>query len=204
MVWHHGRTMDVEHYFTPKPKTAPKYSSIYCVLRDNELALKTASGVFSKTQVDAGTYLLIQQCEIADRWKILDLGCGYGVVGIALGKAYDLVVVASDINERAIALTTENARKNGVKVKTVISDGFTNIKGEFNTILFNPPQTAGKKLCLKMIEDSKGYLKKGGSLQIVARHQKGGKALRDHMKEIYGNAESIARKGGYHIYISRA
>lgn len=196
--------MDVEHYFTAKPKTAPRYSSIQCILRENHLEFKTASGVFSKTKIDAGSYLLIERSEVSDGMKILDLGCGYGPVGVALGKAFELVVVCSDVNERAVDLARENGKKNGVKLKGVVSDGFENLKGKFDSILFNPPQTAGKKLCLRLISEAKEFLKSGGSLQIVARHQKGGKALRDHMKEVYGNAESIARKGGYHIYISRA
>ena len=108
----------------------------------------------------------------------------------------------SDINERAIALTKKNLKLNNIKAKTIMSNLFENIKGNFDIILSNPPQHAGKAICIEIIEQSFTHLNKNGSLQLVVRHQKGGKALSKKMHEIFGNVETIGRKSGYHIYYS--
>ena len=80
---------------------------------------------------------------------------------------------------------------------------FENIKEEFNTILVNLPQNAGKDICFAMIEQSNNHLKKDGTFQAVSRHQKGGKEYEKKMKEIFGNCEALAKGGGYRVYISR-
>jgi 16S rRNA G1207 methylase RsmC len=77
------------------------------------------------------------------------------------------------------------------------------INEKFDVILLNPPQTAGKDVCFEMIEKAKHYLVKNGSLQIVARHNKGGKTLMQKMKEVFNNVETLAKKSGYRVYISR-
>ena len=83
------------------------------------------------------------------------------------------------------------------------SDGFENIKDKFDTILLNPPQTAGKQLCQKLIEDSKQHLNPKGCLQLVARHNKGGKELSKKMFEVFGNMKEIAKGSGYRTYLSQ-
>jgi 16S rRNA (guanine1207-N2)-methyltransferase len=73
----------------------------------------------------------------------------------------------------------------------------------FDTILLNPPQTAGKKLCFELIEESKAHLKKDGLLQLVARHNKGGKDLSKKMLEVFGNVEPTAKEAGFRVYVSK-
>ena len=90
-----------------------------------------------------------------------------------------------------------------LKATIIQSDGFENIKNEFDTILLNPPQTTGKQLCFKLIEDSKKHLKNKGYLQIVARHNKGGIELSKKMLEVFNNVKDIAKASGYRIYISQ-
>ena len=112
-------------------------------------------------------------------------------------------IVMSDINERAIFLTQKNIRQNKIQNATAIqSDGFENIKETFDVILLNPPQTAGKEICFKLIRESKDHLNKNGTLQLVARHQKGGKSLSEYMKVVFGNVKEIAKNKGYRIYVS--
>ena len=72
----------------------------------------------------------------------------------------------------------------------------------FNVILVNPPQTAGKKLCFQIIEEAFQHLEEQGSLQLVARHNVGGKTLSKKMEEVFGNVETVAKRGGFRIYIS--
>jgi 16S rRNA G1207 methylase RsmC len=83
------------------------------------------------------------------------------------------------------------------------SDKYEGIDKKFDVILLNPPQTAGKETCFDMIEGAKEHLKKGGTLQLVARHQKGGRALSEKMKEVFGNVGVLNRKGGYRVYCSK-
>ena len=135
--------------------------------------------------------------------KILDIGCGIGVLGIAAAKLFDSVVVMTDINKRAAMLAAKNAVLNNVKAEIHQGNLYEKIKdNDFDAVLSNPPQTAGKEVCFKLIEQSKTYLKNNGTLQIVARHKKGGKTLSKKMEEVFGNVKVIARKSGYSAYLS--
>ena len=135
--------------------------------------------------------------------KILDLGCGYGAVGIAISRAFpESQVLMSDINERAVQISQENARLNKSNAKAVKSDVFENLHRAFDCILLNPPQSAGKNLCFRMIEESFEHLNAGGSFQLVARHKKGGRTLSEKMHEVFGNCKAIAKSKGFRIYYS--
>ena len=193
-----------EHYYTEKPQSKLRIYEIEVSARGQSLKLFTASGIFSYRKLDKGTELLINKSIIHPKWKILDLGCGYGAVGITLKKAFPTIdAVFSDVNERAVGITRKNLKKLKIKGEAVKSNVFDNIKDkDFDAILLNPPQTAGKKICFKMIEDSIGHLKKEGLLQVVARHNKGGKELSRKMEEVFGNVRGIAKKAGYRIYLS--
>ncbi|MCK5139036.1 MAG: extracellular solute-binding protein [Thermodesulfovibrionia bacterium] len=76
------------------------------------------------------------------------------------------------------------------------------IKDKFNTILVNPPQTAGKEICFQIIDNAKNHLKERGLLQLVARHNKGGSVLEKRMNQVFGNVEQVAKGSGYRIYVS--
>ena len=90
-----------------------------------------------------------------------------------------------------------------MKADARASDLFSGIPEKFDTILLNPPQSAGKKLCFQMIEKSKEHLNKEGLLQLVARPRKGGKTLAGKMKEVFGNVEVIAKGAGFSVYASK-
>ena len=195
-----------EHYYTEKQTSAFNPKKIAVKVSGDELEFYTAGGVFSPKKLDAGTKLLTESAVVEEGWKVLDLGCGYGVVGILLKKInQSLEVVMSDVNTRSLDLTRMNAKLHKVDVEIIHSDSFSDAeldKKMFDTILFNPPQTAGKAVCFKMIEESKTHLVKGGLLQIVARHQKGGKHLSQKMEEVFGNVKDTAKKSGYRVYVS--
>ncbi len=194
----------VEHYFTKYPKSKLILNKLKANLRNKEIIFYTASGLFSIKKVDKGSELLINKCIIKDNWKVLDLGCGYGIIGLALLKSNKtLNITFLDINERAIEITKKNLGLNSLKATVVSSDGFKNIKNKFDTILLNPPQTAGKEFCFKLIEESKKHLNEKGLLQVVARHNKGGKELSKKMLEIFNNVKDIAKRTGYRVYISQ-
>ncbi len=194
----------MEHYYTKTPKSELKLFKLKTRLRNKEIELYAASGLFSIKQVDKGSELLINKCLIKNNWKVLDLGCGYGIIGLSLLLTNpSLKLTFSDINERAIEITKKNLQLHRLKAEIIQSSGFEKIKDKFDTILLNPPQTAGKQLCFKLIEDSREHLNKKGYLQIVARHNKGGKELSKKMLEIFNNVKDIAKSSGYRIYISQ-
>ncbi len=182
-----------------------RLKTIKAMLRGNELFFTTSSGTFSKSGIDRGTEILIGHSEIASGQKILDLGCGYGPVGIAIAKAFpDCRVTMTDINQRAVKLARQNIRLNQIENAEAVSGNlYEGIRGKFDAILLNPPQSAGRKLCFEMIEESPVFLKGNGSLQLIARKNKGGEVLGEKMKEVFGNVSVLAKKSGYWLYISR-
>ena len=194
----------VEHYFTEFPESKLKIQKLKFELRGKEIEFYTASGLFSAKSVDKGTKLLISKSIIENNWEVLDLGCGYGIIGLSLLLMNPtLKLTFSDINKRAINITNMNLKLHNLKGKIIQSDGFKNISEKFDTILLNPPQTAGKELCFRLIEDSKKHLKKNGILQIVARHNKGGKELSKKMLKTFDNVKETAKYSGYRVYTSQ-
>jgi 16S rRNA (guanine1207-N2)-methyltransferase len=193
----------MEHYFSEKQSSKISVKQLEINLLGNNLFFLSPSGVFSFGKLDNGSKLLINKAIIPEG-KVLDLGCGFGIIGISIAKAHKekVKVTLSDINERAIHFAEKNSKKNKVDVQIIKSNAFENINEKFNSILFNPPQHAGKKLCFSMIEESKNFLEKNGTLQLVARHNKGGKDLQKQMENVFGNCKHIAIKSGFRIYLS--
>jgi len=195
-----------EHYYSEKQTSILRIKEIEVKLKENNLKFNTGSGVFSIGRIDKGTELLIKECIVKPDWRVLDLGCGWGVIGITIAKAFPTTfVLMADINERAVKLSRMNVKLNNVEnVIVKKSNLYDKVREKFDTILTNPPQLAGKKICFEIIEKAKNYLKKDGLFQLVARHNKGGKALERKMNEVFGNVKEIGKKGGYRIYISKS
>ena len=163
----------------------------------------TSSGVFSPKRIDKGTRLLVENVIIPDSGRLLDLGCGYGVVGIAIAKSNpNLEVWMTDINERAVILTKKNLKLNEVKNALVkFGDLYETVEGiGFNVVVSNPPISAGMRRIVKpMVEGAHKALESQGSLQMVVQSNKGGRALADMMESCFGGIEIIARGGGYRV-----
>jgi len=194
-----------DHYYTKKPASKLRTKEISATIAGKEFKLITGSGVFGKDKVDTGTVLLIESSKIEDKesFSLLDLGCGYGIVGVALKKLNPKIsVTCSDVNERAVKLTEKNSKLNKTEVKAVQSNLFENISDDFDAILVNLPQNAGKEICFSMIQESYNHLNENGSLQVVSRHQKGGKQYEKKMEEVFNNCDTLARGSGYRVYIS--
>ena len=198
--------MNMPHYFSKKQESDLHLKKIILTIKNHNLELSTASGIFSKDHLDKGTMLLIENCIIMPGWKVLDLGCGIGVVGISVKLLHpETKVMMTDINERAVMISRMNIGLQKLEdIEARESDVFSDINDIYDTILINPPQTAGKQLCFRMIIESKQHLKPNGLLQLVARHNKGGSALRDKMNEVFGNVSEPAKKSGYRVYVSKS
>ena len=192
------------HYYDSHQDSAFEPVQIRAHLRGREILLYTSKGVFSRKKVDTGTQLLIDKGVMRDGWRILDLGCGYGPLGIGFALAYPSAdIVMTDVNERAVKLARMNRDAHPIKNVTIHSgEGFEKVTGKFDAIFFNPPQCAGRKACLSLIGQAKEYLKDNGYLQVVMRHNKGGKYTAEEMESIFGNVDAVAKQSGYRIYVS--
>ncbi|RLE77429.1 MAG: 16S rRNA methyltransferase [Thermoprotei archaeon] len=195
----------MSHYYSIEPLYGKRTYKIQTTIKKFSITLYTSSGVFSARRIDPGTFLLAETMIIKNGWRILDLGCGYGVLGILAAKlAPHGLVYMVDINKQAVRLAKLNAKLNNVKnVKILWGNLYKPVKNEtFNTIISNPPQAAGLDTLKVIIRDSLKHLDKGGLLQIVAKHRKGGARLHALMKKYFGNVKVLARKAGYRVYIS--
>ena len=193
----------MEHYYSEQQKSFLKIKKIGQKIRNADFEFCTSSGVFSKEKIDKGTLILAENMQIAKNSNVLDIGCGIGVLGIVAAKLFNANVVMGDINKRAVMLARKNITLNNVKAEVLHGNLYEKLnKNDFDVILSNPPQTAGKELCFKLIEESKNYLKYNGSLQLVARHKKGGNTLSKKMGEVFGNVKVIAKEAGYWVYLS--
>jgi len=189
---------ETEHYFTQNPTSEfNTYFVSYNVGRYS-LKLKTADGVFSKRGVDFGSDLLIKTVAFeSPPESLLDIGCGYGVIGISLSKIFECRAVLCDINERAVQIAKENAA--GTKAEVLQSDGLENIEGKFDMIVTNPPIRAGKDIFYGWFFISPNYLNDGGRLYTVIKKKQGAPSAIKHLKSIYRECEIIKRDKGYYI-----
>lgn len=192
----------VDHYFTANPKSKPRYGLIKACICGRYLEFLTASGVFSKHRIDPGTRLLIESMVLPKEGSILDLGCGYGAVGIAAAVFNPhLHVVLVDPNSRAVTLTRHNLQRNSVDNAEVKHGCFYSpVKDlSFNCVLSNPPVSAGMDTVKLMITEAPQHLVPGGVLQMVLRSKIGGKRILTSFKDAFGNVEILSRQSGYRV-----
>ena len=189
-----------DHYYTVNPSSAHDEWQISADILGNTLSFTTDAGVFSRDGLDRGTEVLLESLPEL-KGRILDLGCGWGPVGVAIGKKYpSLDIVMTDINQRAVELSGRNLAANSVvNAKAVQGDAFENVEGFFDAIITNPPIRAGKAVIYAMFDQAREYLVPGGSLYIVIRKQQGAPSALKYLSSIYASAETIGRGSGFHV-----
>ena len=194
----------MSHYFKEDPNLASNIKTINYEVNGVTMQLFTDNGVFSKNKVDEGSLAFLKVLLPLNLGNnILDLGCGYGTLGLTLAVfKKDARVTLADINSRALALCRRNAELNNVSQRVTIlqSDIYTKIEGKYDSIVINPPIRAGKSVTYKMYEEAKQYLIDGGSLLIVIRKAQGAESASKFIESIFGNVKLLDRHKGYHIY----
>ena len=184
----------------------PKYWEL--TLRGKTFRFKTDNGVFSKKEVDFGSRLLIDSFSYPDGGEggILDVGCGYGPIGLSVANDYPEVHVEMiDVNARAVQLAIDNAELNGVTNVTIYeSDVFSEVKNKsFAAILTNPPIRAGKQVVHDIFTNSFNHLSANGELWDVIQKKQGAPSAMAKMEELFGNVEVFVKKKGYYILVSK-
>ena len=190
-----------DHYYTRVPQSESRPVSCVYSYRGVDLFFQTDAGVFSKGEVDTGTRLLLEALPEKMDGDILDLGCGWGVIGISIAKNWpETRVTMADVNTRALDLSRENAKRNRAEVTCVESDGMAALEGQtFDAVVTNPPIRAGKQVIYKMFADAAKSLKLGGALYLVIRKQQGAESCMKYLQTIYGNVEKLVKSGGFWV-----
>ena len=189
-----------QHYFTSNPQSAHDERAIQVELAGVRADFCTDAGVFSRDGLDFGSRLLIETVHPLLHGRVLDMGCGWGAIGVLLARLCpDAQITMADINERAVALAARNARQNGVSAETLVSDGYENIAPAFDAIVTNPPIRAGKQTVYRILDEAKTRLTPGGRLFLVIRKEQGAPSAQTHLQGVYSRVELLARKKGYWI-----
>ncbi|MFY4777152.1 class I SAM-dependent methyltransferase [Metabacillus sp. RGM 3146] len=192
-----------EHYYSQKPSVESDRKTWTFQLRERNFTFQSDRGVFSKNEVDFGSRLLIETFEApAAEGNFLDVGCGYGPIGLSLAAEFpERLVEMVDINERAIELSKSNAELNKLSnVQIYQSDIFEKIGGNrYAAILTNPPIRAGKQVVHEIFEESFKHLLPGGELWVVIQKKQGAPSAFEKLEELFGEAILAERKKGYHI-----
>ena len=191
----------MSQYFEYDPSLKDDIKHYEYTFKGYRLSFKTNSGIFSKERVDFGTNVLLNGLDdLFNKQDILDLGCGNGVIGIAIKKAYpNANVVMADINVKCVDISKENANINKVDVNVIESDMYKNINTSFDLILSNPPIRAGKAKVFEVVDGALTHLNKNGKLIVVIQKKQGAESMKKHMEEVFKNVNIITKEKGYFV-----
>ncbi|MDR3345108.1 MAG: methyltransferase [Oscillospiraceae bacterium] len=199
----------MSHYFVDDPRLAPDERRFAYYLGSTRLDFMSDAGVFSHGHMDDASGLLLRSMTADARFlaaansggAFLDLGCGWGAVGVTLGKSYPLLrVTFADVNPKALRLAEQNARANAVEGEFILSDAFENISGKFICAALNPPIHAGKDVCRAMLFGCAQQLNPGGALYVVMHKKHGGISLLEELGAQY-TVEILHKEKG--VFVAR-
>ena len=189
-----------DQYFTADPTSESRPVLCAFPYRGHGLNFMTDAGVFSKGELDAGSRLLLDALPAA-QGEVLDIGCGWGPIGIAVAKANPACrVTMVDVNRRALELCRRNAQSNRAEVTVLESDGMSAVMGQrFDMIVTNPPIRAGKQVIYGMFADASRSLNPGGALYLVIRKQQGAESCMKYLKTLFHTVEKLDKSAGFWV-----
>ena len=191
------------HYFTNEKDLKSEIRTINYTNGNFSFEFKSDNGVFSKDHLDYGSKVLIEtiikNVDNFDNKKILDVGCGYGFVGITLAKVLNSNVTMVDINKRAVHLCEMNIKANKVNAQVFESDIYENVDDKYDLIVTNPPIRAGKKIVLEILLRSKEFLNINSELWFVIRKDQGAKSIAKELEDTF-NLEIMKKSKGFYRY----
>jgi len=196
-----------DQYFTERPRSRSARSERRFLYRGELLSFTVDRGIFSSHGLDPGTSLLIENLGIRRTDRVLDLGCGWGAVGVAAAKAArDGHVVLTEVNRRAARLARENAARNGIgNAEVRVGPGFEPVPGErFDVIATNPPFRVGRAVVLELLAAAAEHLVDGGRLVLVGKGSQGIRFYQRWLEEHWpGTVSVLGRGSGYRVVEAR-
>lgn len=186
-------------YYEKNPTADHDIHELRVRLLDTPMTFLTDAGVFSKRMVDYGSQVLLSALELEAGKRLLDVGCGYGPLGLTLGKVFGVQATLIDINSRALDLARANAEKNQVNARIFQSNVYEDVEGNFDYIVSNPPIRAGKSVVHEIIKGAFCHLEDQGSLTIVIQKKQGAPSAKAKMEEVFGNCQILKKDKGYYI-----
>ncbi len=191
----------MEHYFTNNESLKSEFRTIDYRYKEKAFSFISDNGVFSKNKIDYGSKLLVETFleEHEEVSSVLDVGCGYGFIGIVLAKVLQIETSLLDVNRRAIHLAKKNGKENDVAIKVLESNLYENVSGFYDVIITNPPIRAGKEVVLKILLGAKDHLTKKGTLWFVVRKDQGAKSIEKILKETY-EIEIMKKDKGFFVF----
>jgi len=190
----------LEHYFTNNPNLKSELRKLVFKCQDKEFTFFSDNGVFSKDKIDYGSNLLINSIlKYKDKYlHTLDVGCGYGLIGITLNMILKHDVLMVDVNKRAVHLTEMNIDKNNSSAKVIESNIYENVEDKYDLIVTNPPIRAGKNVVYNILDGAYEHLEDNGELWLVIRKEQGAKSTIEHLKLRY-QVDVIEKSKGFYI-----
>ena len=195
-----------EHYFVAEPTSKERFGLVRATLCRRSFEFMTSSSVFSKKRVDLGTRLLIESMVLPNEGCVLDIGCGYGTVGIVAAALNSRIkVVMTDVNARAVRLARKNLELNRIRNAQVRYGYFYEPVEDsvFNCVLSNPPVSAGMETVKAIVKQAPKVMADKATFQMVIRSKIGIKALPDLFGETFGNVNVLARGSGFRVLIGQ-
>lgn len=194
----------MKHYFTNNEDLESKIKEIKYNIFDKSFTFYTDLGVFSKDKVDVGTDLLLKTYldNHRESFKVLDIGCGYGVIGLVIESITNSKVDMVDINKRSVHLTKMNIKKMKSNNNAFYSDAYSDVNEIYDVIITNPPIRVGNDKLLEILIGAKKHLNQHGELWYVIRKDQGGLTIMKKLESIY-NIEIKDKKKGYIIFVAK-
>ena len=191
----------MSHYYTDNSQLASNPRSFDYYFDNEKFIFTTDNGVFCKENVDYGSYLLIKNTfRQALGNRLLDLGCGWGPVGIIIKRFNpDIEVTAVDVNSRAVQLTNLNAVQNKTLIKACLCTDILTLNLLFDSIILNPPIRAGKVVIYDLYDKAYHALRENGSLYIVIQKKQGASSSVNKLSELFKTVTVLDREGGYWV-----
>lgn len=193
----------MSHYFTGHD-SEHRYKEIEYAYQGKRYTFKTDRGVFSKDRIDYGSAVLIDAV-IKDRetdagHDFIDMGAGYGPIGIVIGDVLGASPLMVEVNPDGLLLSEENAVRNKVRAQVIARSEYDARPETFQPDFYvsNPPFRAGKDVVLGIIEDAARRLQEGAFYMVVQKKQ-GMASYRKAIEEKFGNVETLAKDKGYHV-----